>query len=72
MYGTKNIPSVGAVELAWVNDPLPPVKPRAKDNVDSDATMGNSSANGDEHTTAPDPVEMDYDVAEEDDRWTAS
>lgn len=72
MYGTKNIPSVGTVELAWVNTPLPPVKPTAKSDVDGDAMMGNSSTNGDQHENPTEPVEVDYDVAEEDDRWMAS
>ncbi|KAL8742833.1 MAG: hypothetical protein Q9184_008187, partial [Pyrenodesmia sp. 2 TL-2023] len=79
MYGTKNIPNVGMVELAWVNTPLPPVKPTASMDVDGDATMSNSNTNGesvkrrggDGHTTAPEAVEVDYDVAEEDDRWMA-
>lgn len=80
MYGTKNIPNVGTVELAWVNTPLPPVKPTVSVDVDGDATMGNSSTNGeslkrrggDGHTAAPEVVEVDYDVAEEDDRWMAA
>ncbi|KAI4122140.1 MAG: hypothetical protein LQ341_007332, partial [Variospora aurantia] len=91
MYGGgagKNIPGVGAVELAWVNSsssssPLPPPgKAMATatvkgDDADGDATMGNSGghANGGTTTHASggvDNVEVDYDVAEEDDRWMAS
>ncbi|KAL9017258.1 MAG: hypothetical protein Q9185_005423 [Variospora sp. 1 TL-2023] len=97
MYGGgagKNIPGVGAVELAWVNSsassssPLPPAKAMATatvkgDDADGDATMGNNGghANGGTTTTTTttthasggvDTVEVDYDVAEEDDRWMAS
>lgn len=93
MYGGgagKNIPGVGAVELAWVNSssssPLPPpAKAMAMatavkgDDADGDATMGNNGgqANGGTTTTTHasggvDNVEVDYDVAEEDDRWMAS
>ncbi|KAL8653570.1 MAG: hypothetical protein Q9210_002009 [Variospora velana] len=74
MYGGKNIPGVGAVELAWVNSPLPPAKAMVtvKGDADGDATMGDSgNANGGTHASGVENVEVDYDVAEEDDRWMA-
>ncbi|MCJ1403825.1 hypothetical protein MMC11_007048 [Xylographa trunciseda] len=81
MYGPKDIPGVGKVEFSWVNTPLPPVVlPAAKqeeDGVgDADMEMGGVAAEsedgrdhggGGHHGHAP--AEVDYDVAEEDDRW---
>ena len=72
MYGPKDIPGVGKVELSWVNTPLPPVTfPAAK--LDGDLEMGgvgpneeNGDGGRDGHHAAQ---EVDYDVAEEDDRW---
>lgn len=73
IYGPKNIPSVGTVELAWVNAPSPPVKTSEKGDVDGDAMMSNSNnPSGEQHTTNAEAAEVDYDVAEEDDRWMAS
>ncbi|KAL8938322.1 MAG: hypothetical protein Q9216_003960 [Gyalolechia sp. 2 TL-2023] len=72
MYGTKNIPSVGAVELAWINTPLPPVRPTEKGDVDEDTIMSSSNPSGEQPTTNAEAAEVDYDVAEEDDRWMAS
>lgn len=87
MYGTKNIPSVGTVELAWVNTPLPPVMRQNVEkggDADGDAMMvgnvrndGSVGGGGEQQqhgmvTTAEANVEVDYDVAEEDDRWMAS
>ncbi|KAL8886448.1 MAG: hypothetical protein Q9215_005854 [Flavoplaca cf. flavocitrina] len=71
MYGTKNIPSVGKVELAWVNTP-PPVRPATKQDGDDDAVMGNADTNGNQPSTTAEAAEVDYDVAEEDDRWLAT
>lgn len=71
MYGTKNIPSVGKVELAWVNTP-PPVRPATKQEGDDDAVMGNADTNGGQPSTTAEAAEVDYDVAEEDDRWLAT
>lgn len=72
MYGTKNIPSVGMVELAWVNTRLPPVRGTEKGDADGDAMMSNSNPGEEQHTTNAEAAEVDYDVAEEDDRWMAS
>ena len=77
MYGTKDIPSVGKVEFAWVNTPLPPVAAtavkQAVDEGDGDTGMGEASADGDNGGKAEDGqtvvMEPDYDVAEEDERW---
>lgn len=70
IYGTKDIPGVGKVELGWVNTPLPPVKLNTKSvdaTLDSkDTGMGDANADGDNGDKAG---EVDYDVAEEDDRW---
>ena len=68
MYGTKDIPSVGKLEFEWVNTPLPPVKTVMKDN--SDTGMAGANADGDNSADKGLGVgEVDYDVAEEDDRW---
>ena len=72
MYGPKDIPGVGKVEFSWLNTPLPPVTlPAAK--LDGDLEMGglgtdqeNGDGGRDGHHGAQ---EVDYDVAEEDDRW---
>lgn len=72
MYGSKNIPSVGKVELAWVNTPLPPVQSATKLDTDDDATMGNTNTISNQQTTTAEVGEVDYDVAEEDDRWMAT
>lgn len=71
MYGTKNIPSVGKVELAWVTTPLP-TRSAAKPDADDDAIMSNTDTNGNQPTTTAEATDVDYDVAEEDDRWLAT
>ena len=83
MYGLKDIPSVGKVEFSWVSTPLPPVQlPSAKheeDGVgDADTDMGgvpadsdNGRDNGAGHH-GHGQAEVDYDVAEEDERWMVS
>ena len=71
MYGTKSIPSVGKVELAWVNTP-PQVRPVTKQDGDDDAVMANADTNGNQPSTTAEAAEVDYDVAEEDDRWLAT
>ncbi|KAL8765156.1 MAG: hypothetical protein Q9209_007688 [Squamulea sp. 1 TL-2023] len=72
MYGTKNIPSIGKVELAWVTTPLPPVRSVTKLDPENDALMSTTERNGNQPTTPADAAEVDYDVAEEDDRWLAT
>ncbi|KAL8708868.1 MAG: hypothetical protein Q9220_006324 [cf. Caloplaca sp. 1 TL-2023] len=73
MYGTKDIPSVGKVELTWINTPLPPASTATKVNDGDDTTMGNAKSNGDRQATMTEAAEvLDYDVAEEDDRWMAT
>lgn len=67
MFGTKDIPSVGKLEFEWVNTPLPPVKALKKE--DGDTGMGGASADGDNSVDKGAGMEVDYDVAEEDDRW---
>ncbi|KAI4162482.1 MAG: hypothetical protein LQ342_003897 [Letrouitia transgressa] len=69
MYGGKNIPSIGPVELSWINTPLAPASLGNKFNSDVDMGTGSSKMNGD-HAEVP-AAEVDYDVAEEDDRWMA-
>ena len=74
MYGGKAIPGVGKVELAWVSTPLPPVRTEQIDaNGDTDMGLPNATTEGNGardsgHQTA----EVDYDVAEEDERWMVS
>ena len=98
MFGSKDIPGVGKVELAWVNGPLPSVASSAvKSEHDSDGKMkieGNGGtggktgdnakvkeegdgdgdgAKGNGHVIVPEAAaDVDYDVAEDDDRWMAS
>ncbi len=73
MYGSKNILAVGKVELAWVSTPLPPVRSATKMDTDDDAAMSNTETNGNQpSTTTAEATEVDYDVAEEDDRWMAT
>ena len=74
MYGPKEIPSVGKLEFSWINTPLAPVSlPSKQEGIDiGDTEMGGLNAEGDsgrdlgnQHGQA----EVDYDVAEDDDRW---
>lgn len=68
MYGQKDIPSVGKLEFSWVNSPLPPGRPSEKHApTESDTEMPNASADDDNNDKAA--ADVDYDVAEEDDRW---
>jgi len=83
MYGPKDIPGVGKVEFSWVNTPLPPVTlpvpKQEEDGVgDADMEMGGVAAesedgreNGGGHH-GHGAAEVDYDVAEEDERWMVS
>lgn len=67
MYGPKDIPSVGRLELSWVNTSAA-IRPNPKQvALDGDMGMRDASADGDNGDKAV--VEVDYDVAEEDDRW---
>lgn len=68
MYGSTEIPSVGKVEFAWINTPLPPVTATTKPQ-DGDTHMADheGTAVADGARTA----DVDYDVAEDDDRWLA-
>lgn len=68
MYGSKDIPSVGRLEFSWVNPSIPHIRPNPKQVVlDGDTGMRDASADGDSADKAV--AEVDYDVAEEDDRW---
>lgn len=68
MYGGKDVPSVGKLELAWYNAPSAAAQiPTKASNPDGDVGMVGANADGNSGHAAP--VEMDYDVAEEDDRW---
>ncbi|KAI9874638.1 MAG: hypothetical protein M1830_009530 [Pleopsidium flavum] len=68
MYGSTEIPSVGKVEFSWINMPLPPVTvtPKQQDG-DTNMTEGDGAAVAEGARTA----DVDYDVAEDDDRWMA-
>ena len=74
MYSGKEIPGVGKVELAWVSTPLPPVKVEQVD-ANGDTEMGlpspTNEGNG-ARDSGQQTAEVDYDVAEEDDRWLIS
>lgn len=83
MYSSKDIPGVGEVEYSWFNDPLPPAaQPPVKALVgDGDVGMAGTGDEGDKNggTSASGGAGgggggaevLDYDVAEEDDRWMA-
>lgn len=66
MYGSTEIASVGKVEFSWVNTPLRPITPVPKQQ-EGDINM----AEGDGVTVADGArvTDVDYDVAEDDDRW---
>ena len=71
MYGTRDIPSVGKLEFSWYNAATLLGPTTAKPTgPDGDVGMAGAGANGNnsDHSAAV-PTEMDYDVAEEDDRW---
>ena len=78
MYGAKEIPSIGRLEFTWVNMPLPPVlvpSSRPDGVKNGDTEMGNAHADGDEQGDLGGQQglrEVDYDVAEDDDRWMVS
>ena len=72
IYGTKDVPSVGKLEFEWIDVPLPPAKVVKKD--DGDTGMTGASADGNNGMDkgmgmGGGGAEVDYDVAEEDDRW---
>ena len=79
MYGTKDVPGVGKVEFSWVSSPLPPVTLPSSKHDDGDMEMGGVGADGGTGGDAGKDggavgghTEVDYDVAEEDDRWMVS
>ena len=67
IYGPKEIPSAGKVDFSWVNTPLPSAA-AVQSFGDRDTGMTNASLDGDNHADKG-AGEVDYDVAEEDDRW---
>ncbi|KAL9104029.1 MAG: hypothetical protein Q9163_000968 [Psora crenata] len=68
LYGPKEIPSIGKVEFGWYNAPVNnPTKP-ASMSGNGTVDMSGGGA-GEDHEAEKGPVEVDYDVAEEDDRW---
>lgn len=69
MYGSTEMPSVGKVEFAWVNTPLPAVTPTTKVH-DGDVHMADQEA-GSAMADGARTADVDYDVAEDDDRWLA-
>jgi RNA-binding protein 26 len=84
MYGITNgeIPSVGKVDLAWIQTPLPPVTLPAKTNVvknsDDDVRMDDGDAMASTSSPAPhnggggqqeQQENIDYDVADDDNEW---
>lgn len=82
-YGTKDIPNVGRVDFAWVSEPLAPVNGAVAKNGDMEMADGDGNADGELAEKAPAASgtgvdgkererEVDYDVAEEDDRWVVT
>ena len=69
MYGSTDIPSVGKVEFAWVTTPIPPVVTPTAKAPDGDTHMADHEASP--MADGARPADVDYDVAEDDDRWMA-
>lgn len=81
MYGTTNgeIPSVGKVEMAWVQTPLPPVnlsnkptsvtKPEPSDvmHIDEGDAMAQDSSPMQGSGHGQEHQELDYDIADDND-----
>lgn len=66
MYGSKDIPGVGRVELAWVSGVV------GVGGKDEDAGMGGVGVGGDADGGKGGMgvgLETEFDVAEEDERW---
>ncbi|MCJ1478086.1 hypothetical protein MMC13_006761 [Lambiella insularis] len=86
VYGAKDIPGVGKVDFSWVTTPLPPVVlPQAKQDegsggegdldmggVGAEAGGGRDGGQGHGHGHGQGMAEVEYDVAEEDERWRIS
>jgi len=81
MYGSKDIPAVGKVEFTWVNTPLPPVTLKQDgggdmemEGVEREMEEGGErhDGGGGGHEGGGGGGEVDYDVAEEDERWMVS
>ena len=71
MYGIKDIPNVGTVELSWHNTPnnnndVSASATAKQASVDGDVGMGGTNAGEEEAKREVPPVVEDYDVAEED------
>ncbi|KAI9842834.1 MAG: hypothetical protein M1837_006855 [Sclerophora amabilis] len=72
VYGASDIPSVGKVEISWVNTPLPPVPVPSKRSAEPSvqtASLGDEMMRDHEAATEDAHKNEDYDVAEDDDRW---
>lgn len=78
MYGSKEIPLIGRLEFTWINTPLHPVvvpSSRHDGAENGDTEIGDSNADGDNRGDLGGQQgvgEVDYDVAEDDDRWMVS
>ena len=79
IHGTKDIPQVGKLEYSWYHAPtaantstsMASVRGGTANGIDGhDVAMDDnpSNSNADEHTRGVNG-DVDYDVAEEDDRW---
>ncbi len=81
MYGVTNgeIPSVGKVELSWIQKPLPPVSLSGKTNLAKNGDDDVQMDDGDAMAATSSPVQggggeqqdqqenLDYDVADDND-----
>ncbi|KAL9130545.1 MAG: hypothetical protein Q9217_001313, partial [Psora testacea] len=67
VYGPKDIPSVGKLAVSWYNAPSNSTK-LAATTENGDVDMGGVTTAGD-HGPEKGLAEVDYDVAEDDDRW---
>ncbi|KAI9811885.1 MAG: hypothetical protein M1827_005236 [Pycnora praestabilis] len=75
-YGPSEIPSVGKLEFSWINMPLPPITslPSATTSTKQQQDTNQQQQNDGDSTIAegdagPRHVDVDYDVADDDDRW---
>ncbi|KAI4086240.1 MAG: hypothetical protein L6R37_008434, partial [Teloschistes peruensis] len=64
MFGPKDIPSVGKVELTWVNTPLASIRSATQAGPEEGTMAAKSNTNGHQHAVTAETNEVDYDVAD--------
>ncbi|KAI9737842.1 MAG: hypothetical protein M1834_009211 [Cirrosporium novae-zelandiae] len=65
-----NIPNIGEIKYTWVSKPLPSISaPLNEEDKEGDLSMADDGDVGNGTRKAGVPAEVDYDVADDDDRW---